>query len=338
MTALSDYQRLETTGVWRPSPDAQRRDVIVSIGEATLVMTDQADKALAHWSLAALERRNPGKSPAVFAPGADASEELELDDDEMIRAIERVRRAVERSRPRPGRLRSRIALGLIVALVAVGVLWVPDALIRQAARAAPEAARSEIGEAVLDNVGRIAGPLCSSPAGERALSRLRTRLFGAAPGRIVVVRDALPAAAHLPGGIVLLSRELVEDYETPEVAAGYLLAERVAAAETDPLLRLLDRAGTGAAFSLLTTGDLSGEDLRDYAEYLLGTSGAHVAEADLLAAFAEAGVRATPYAYARDVTGEATVNLIEADPVPPGEARTILSDGDWVALQGICGG
>jgi hypothetical protein len=338
MTALSDYQRLETTGVWRSSPDAQRRDVVVAIGEATLVMTDHTDTALSHWSLAALERRNPGTTPAVYAPGEDAAEELEIADAEMIAAIERVRRAVERSRPRPGRLRSRIALGLVVAIAVVGLLWVPDAVIRQAARVAPEAARAEIGAAVLANVGRISGAPCVSPAGEQALARLKTRILGAEAQKLVVVRDALPAAAHLPGGIVLLSRELVEDYETPEVAAGYLLAEKIAASQTDPLLRLLDWAGTGAAFGLLTRGEVPEEDLRDYAEYLLGAEGARVPDPALLSAFAEAGVRAAPYAYARDVTGEATVALIEADPVPPGEARTILSDGDWVALQGICGG
>ncbi len=338
MTALNDYQRLETMGVWRPAPDAQRRDVVVSVGEATLMLTDQAEKALAHWSLAAIERRNAGEMPAVYAPGPDATEELEIEDGEMIAAIERVRRAVDRSRPRPGRLRSRIALGLAILVGLVGVLWVPDALIRQAARVAPEAARLEIGEAVLGDMSRIAGPACSSPAGDRALVRLKTRLFGQGPGRIIVVRDALPAAAHLPGGILLLSRELVEDYETPEVAAGYLLAEKVAARETDPLLRLLDWTGTGSALSLLTTGHMPPEDLRDYAEFLLGSSGSRVPDASLLGAFAEAGVRAAPYAYARDVTGEATVALIEADPLSPDEARTILSDGDWVALQGICGG
>jgi hypothetical protein len=30
--------------------------------------------------------------------------------------------------------------------------------------------------------------------------------------------------------------------------------------------------------------------------------------------------------------------LAAADPVPPELAMTILTDGDWVALQGICAG
>jgi hypothetical protein len=338
MTALSDYQRLEAPGVWRPAPHAQRRDVIVSLGEATLVLTDQKDTALAHWSLAAIERRNPGRMPALYAPGEDATEELELADGEMVAAIERVRRAVERSRPAPGRLRTRLALAAAAAIVLLGAIWIPDALIRQAAHVAPPAARAEIGARLVEHVERIAGAPCSSQAGDRALSRLETRLFGPDGGRIVVVGSGLTTAAHVPGGTILLSHRLVEDYETPEVAAGYILAERVAARQSDPLLRLLDWAGTGAAFRLLTTGEVPDAELRDYAEHLLAAGSVEVADDRLLAAFGEARVRATPYAYARDISGEATVTLIEADPVPPDLAMTILTDGDWVALQGICGG
>jgi hypothetical protein len=44
-----------------------------------------------------------------------------------------------------------------------------------------------------------------------------------------VLGDGLTTATHLPGGTILVSHQLVENYETPEVAAGYILAERVAA-------------------------------------------------------------------------------------------------------------
>jgi hypothetical protein len=276
--------------------------------------------------------------PAVFVPGEDAAEELEISDADMIAAIERVRRAVERSRPSPGRLRTRLAFGAAAIIVAGGAIWIPDALIRQAARVAPPAARAEIGAALVGHVERITGAPCTSQAGDRALRRLETRLLGPDGGRIVVVGDGLSTAAHVPGGTILLSHSLVEDYETPEVAAGYILAEKVAARDSDPLLRLLDWAGTGTAFRLLTTGEVPEARLRDYAEYLLASGSSTVAEDRLLAAFGETRVRASPYAYAIDMSGEATVSLIEADPVPPELAMTILTDGDWVALQGICGG
>ena len=56
MTALQKYERLEATGLWRETPDGQRREVVVSIGDATLVISDLNDTALTHWSLAAVER------------------------------------------------------------------------------------------------------------------------------------------------------------------------------------------------------------------------------------------------------------------------------------------
>lgn len=85
MTALTEYQRLESSGVWRASAQDQRRDVMISIGDATLVIYDTANRPLAHWSLAALVRLNVGTRPALFAPAPDAPEELEVADDTIDR-------------------------------------------------------------------------------------------------------------------------------------------------------------------------------------------------------------------------------------------------------------
>ena len=100
MTAITKYDRLEATGLWRASPDKQRVDVVVCIGDATLTIKDMRDQALTHWSLAAIERANPGKRPALFHPEGDTTETLEIadDEDEMIRAIEKLRKAGERAR------------------------------------------------------------------------------------------------------------------------------------------------------------------------------------------------------------------------------------------------
>ncbi len=107
MTALEEYQRLEASGLWRASPDAQRNEVIVSIGDATLVITDLRERPLAHWSLPAVERLNPGQNPAMYHPDGDPGETLELSENEkeMVAAIEKLRTAVERHGSHPGRLR-----------------------------------------------------------------------------------------------------------------------------------------------------------------------------------------------------------------------------------------
>jgi hypothetical protein len=76
MTALSEFQRLEAQGSWRESPDARLREVVVSFGDATLMLSDpKSDTPLSHWSLPAVTRLNPGKSPAIFSPGPDDRDE-----------------------------------------------------------------------------------------------------------------------------------------------------------------------------------------------------------------------------------------------------------------------
>ncbi|MDJ0627091.1 MAG: hypothetical protein QNJ44_02430 [Rhodobacter sp.] len=337
MTALTEYQRLETPGVWRASPDDQRRDVIVSVGDATLVIYDMADRALAHWSLPAVERLNQGNRPALYSPGMDSPEELELADDMMVDAIETVRRAIAKRRPQPGRLRFFLLGGGLAAVIALGIFWLPDALVTHTTAVVPDAKRTELGTRLLANIRRIAGAPCTTPRGNRALDRLYSRLLGDRPGEIIVLPGGIAETAHLPGGLILMNRTLVEDHEDPNAAAGFVLAEALRAETRDPVGSLLRATGPVTAFRLLTTGDIPKADLASYAESLLAAAPADVPPEVLLSRFAEARVPATPYAYARDISGESTLPLIEADPIPPGGGQTVLPDGDWVSLQGICG-
>lgn len=337
MTALPEYERLESTGVWRPMPDEQRRDVIVSVGDATLVIYDMADRAIAHWSLPAVERLNPTKTPAVYCPGTDASDELEIADNTMIDAIERVRQAIARRRPGPDHLHSVLLGGGLIAALALSVFWLPEALIRHTASVVPDATRTEIRTRLLANIRRVAGAPCENRNGRRALDRLSRRLNPDQPGRAVILASGVTSSAHLPGGLILLNRALVEDYEDPSVVAGYILAESARARAEDPIETLMLTAGPMAAFHLLTTGGVRDDTLAQYAEDLLAVPMAPVATETLLALFAAAGVPSTPYAYARDISGETTLPLIEADPVTSARATPVLPDSAWVSLQGICG-
>lgn len=337
MTALNQYQRLETFGIWHASPQDQRRDVIVSLGDATLTISDSKMSALSHWSLPAVERLNPGESPACFGPGPDMPEVLELDDEMMISAIEKVRAALVRRRAQPRRLRHLITGAAVLALAAGLVLWLPGALIRQAVAVVPAAKRIELGQALLADIRRSSGSPCETVLGRRALDRLRARLLPESSGRLVVLPAGVALAEHLPGGLILLNRSLVEDYEDVAVVAGHILVQDQEARDEDPLRRLLAQAGVFASLRLLATGSLSEATLNAHAETLLKAEPALPETARLVARFQAADVPTTPFAYALDITGETTLPLIEADPVPPGQGRPVLADGDWVSLQGICG-
>ncbi len=337
MTALKEYARLESMGVWRESADAQRRDVIVSFGDSTLVIAAKNDVALAHWSLAAVGRVNPGRLPAIYSPDPDATETLEIEDDTMVAAIEKVRSLIARRRPQPGRLRLWLIGSTAAALAALALFWMPDALIRHTVSVLPPATRAEMGAELLTAITRIAGRPCVTDRGTTALTRLARQVLGPDGGRIVVVPDGVRTTLHLPGGVYMVNRDLIEDHETPDVIAGYLLAEALRRDASDPMEDMLRATGLLATVRLLTTGTIPRDDLDSYAERLLTAEPAPVANDALLARFAAVRVPSSPYAYAVDVTGETTLPLIEGDPMWSGGAEPVLNDADWVGLQGICG-
>lgn len=337
MTALRKYARIEASGLWRTTPDVQRREVIVSIGDATLVITDLKDQALAHWSLAAIERANIGVRPAIYHPDGDPGETLELSDaeGEMIDAIETLRRAIDKTRPKPGRLRW---VGMLISLAVVAgfaIFWLPGAMRDHTLTVVPDVKRASIGAALLKRIERVSGPVCADPNGQAALARLAGRLKA---GKLSVVPDMPQPSLHLPGGVIILSRSVIEDYEEPDVAAGYVLTEMTNRSAADPLRDLLGIVGIRENFRLLTTGDVSDAALDRYAEHLMAHPPAVPGTAAHLAQFEAAALRSTPYAYAVDITGETVLTLIEGDPMNGRLTEPLLSDADWLRLQNICGG
>ncbi|GAA6206945.1 hypothetical protein NBRC116601_02380 [Cognatishimia sp. WU-CL00825] len=334
MVALNKYQRLEASGLWRETTEAQRREVIVAVGDATLVVTDMQERPLAHWSLPAVHRANPGVTPALYHPVGSPEETLEIagDETEMIAAIEKLQKAIHKTTPRPGRLRGVALTGSIAAVVALGIFWLPGALRSHVTKVVPQINRVVIGQDIVAHLQSVTGLPCHEPAADAALKTLAKRVN---VREIIVVPDGIRHTAALPGGAIVMSRTILEDHEDPAVAAGYLAAETVRAAALDPLEKLLSSGGIAASFRLLTTGQLTDKTLRGYAEALVSESPAAVELDQMLRHFSDLQLVAAPYGYAQDVSGETTLDLIEADAVL-GQVAPVLGDGDWVALQEIC--
>ncbi|MGB3147649.1 MAG: hypothetical protein WBA91_07820 [Paracoccaceae bacterium] len=339
MTALNQYQRLESIGLWRETPDAQRREVIVSFGDATLILREQpSDRALAHWSLPAIERLNPGRTPARFAPGPDAGEELEIEDETMIAALSKVHHLIEARRPHPGRLRGALLLSAAGLIALAGFVWLPGALINHTAGVLPSPTRAEIGRVIIDDLARLTGRPCNAPDGALALASLGKRLLGN-DGQILILPDGLETSLHVPGPYIALGRKLVEDHDNPEVVAGFAIAEKLREEARDPLPAALRYAGLRAVLHLLTSGEVPQEAFHGYGERLLRKKQRPVDDSTLLARLAKVGIGATAYARALDPTGETTAALAAGDPYASGGASAsepLLNDTDWVALQGIC--
>lgn len=337
MTALKKYSRLECSGLWRDSPTAQRREVIVAFREATLVLSDpKSETAVSHWSLPAIERLNPGEFPALFAPGVEAIETLELDDADMIGALEMVRNALAGQRAKPGRLRGVLLGSGTVLVLALGAFWLPDALVKHTASVLPAATRAAIGQAALADLQRLTGSPCATPLGSFALTALGDKLFGPHRAQILILREGVTQATHLPGGAILIGRDIVEDQNGPEVLAGLAVMERLRAEARDPILPVLDHAGLTATFRLLTSGVLPDQAIAGYGEVLLQAAPVAVPDDVALAGFRSAGLSSAPYAYHIDPSGESTLALIEADPLAGLIPEPLMADAEWVSLQDIC--
>lgn len=333
MTALRKYQRLECDGLWRAAPSAQRRDVVVAFGEASLILSDvRSGVPLAHWSLPAVARRNPGAHPAVFSPDIDAGETLEIDDSDMIDALETVAAALRQGRRGRGRLRPGLTVAALAVGMAAAVFWLPGALVDHAVRTLPGATQAAIGSAVLADLGQAGHPVCGAPLGLRALGRLQDRL---GVGRLVVLDGDAPAALALPGGIVALGRPMIEAHDTPEIAAGHALAAATRAEAAPPLRAALRHVGTMGTLRLLTTGEVEPRALRGHGAVRLARPLPLADTRTVLARFESAELSVAPWA--RAASHPRADALIAGDPfanAPP--IRPLLSDSDWVALQDIC--
>ncbi|MDG1458180.1 MAG: hypothetical protein P8Q92_09910 [Pseudoprimorskyibacter sp.] len=331
MTAIDSYQKLEVSGLWRAGAEAQRREVIVALGEASLILRDTSDRVLTHWSLAALDKGYTDEALAIYSPAGDPSETLEFSDDarEMIDAIDRIRADVTARKPNPGRLRRLITTLIALFLICISVIWLPQTIVQYTARVLPDTQRMQLGAALLVDVTALAGPLCEDTTGREALQRFSKRLLGA-PNKLVVLESLDRDTAHLPGGLIAIGHGVLTAWDAPEVAAGFILAEAERAANQDATLNLLNDIGALGAIRLLIGGTLRPEDRTSYAKTLVQTQPDAVDSAALAMRFQATDMSARAYALA---TNQA--ELLQDDPFPGGR-KPVLSDSDWVRLQGLC--
>ena len=339
MTALRKYQRLEASGLWRDRPDARLREVVVALRDVTLILSDpKTEMALAQWSLPALVRLNPGAMPAMFSPDADGVEMVELDDADMIAALETVRSSLDRRRARPGRLRGAILTGVAFVVVALAIFWLPGRLMTYTAAMLPSVTKDALGQLALTDLVKLTGFPCATASGTAAAREMARRIDPANPPHILVMRDGLSAPRPLPGEIVLLPATLIERADGPDAVAGFVIAEVLRAGRNDPTEGLLHHAGLLATIRLLGSGVMMPDAVKGYGQALLATPVSNMAVDPVLASFAAAKISATPYGYALDASGEASLALIEADPFPTGSVPAVLDDAAWLQMQSICAG
>ncbi|WP_410217290.1 hypothetical protein [Paracoccus sp. (in: a-proteobacteria)] len=327
--------------MWRETPDVAPREVVVSVGKATLTLMDpRTDRPLSHWSLPAVTRLNGDTLPALYTPSTTLPDEtVEIDDPLMIDAIERVQQVIAAHRgTRRGRLRG-VVTGLAVLAMLIGaVVWLPDALIRHAAAIAPPAQARTIGLAILRDMEDTAGSVCRRNSGQQVLNWITPDLIGS--GALAqVLPGPINGARRLPGELYVLGNDLLMATPGPEAAAGHLVAARMARDDHQVTLEALRHGGLMASLRLMTLGTLPQKAMEGLGEAMLSQPLPRPDMAALPAAFAERGLSTEPYARSIDPTGAAMLPLIEADPIRSGTPPVdLLTDEQWLALQQICAG
>jgi hypothetical protein len=331
MTAIKEFERLEALGLWRATAHAQRKEVVISFGDTTLVLSDINNRPLTHWSMAAIKHRGAGDNGTIFTVDDVGEETLEIEDPTMIAAIGKIRASIEARRPHPGRLRWFLGAAIMIAFLAFSLFWLPNALTRYAAGIVPDSKAVDIGDALLESIRKTTGSACSTPSGERALRRLEDRTIGAPSNRIRIIAMGSRPSLHLPGGNILLNHRLTTQSDDASLLAGYAIMERAAQDETEPLLELFKSLGIRKTLNFLGTGNIQNSDLEKFADNRLFGPHATPSAQTMLDLFEVAQIP-----HGRFATHAKRPDLLEKPDLEPEQYDPILNDNDWISLQEIC--
>lgn len=222
------------------------------------------------------------------------------------------------------------------------------------APAVPSSWEERFGEALLGDLGPH---VCTGEDGQKALDALAARLTPDAAGLKVRVADiGIVNAAALPGGTIVLFRELVADAESPDEVAG-VLAHEIAHIERRHVTQtMLRQIGVGMIMAALggTTG--SSIDMLTSARYSRRMEAE--ADRDAIAMLRRAGIspRGTAGFFDRLAGWEGdyrhvgvVMSYLSSHPLSAerrdlfrsaaervGEQRPALDQEAWYALQDIC--
>ena len=87
MTAIKKFRRLEAKAVWKENDNTPPRSVIVSFGKSSIIISNENAFPLDHWSFNSIVMISKSKENTIFSQGSNNSEELIIEDIEMINAI-----------------------------------------------------------------------------------------------------------------------------------------------------------------------------------------------------------------------------------------------------------
>ena len=337
MISNAKFVRLEAPGYWRQDIQKPGRHVAVHLGDRSITLYSKSNVALGHWSLHGIRRIDGGETPAVYAVDSSETEVVEISDETMINAIEEWQNEkAEAPKKFEWPIRGIMAALIALAAIAAVAYFVPREGPRIVASFVTPSVREKIGERLFETMKPEIAQLCESEEGTAALKRLATRLYPDERVEIKIVEGLEPESMHLPGGTIVLDRGLLARHDGPEAVAGHVLLERLLMAENDPIARLIDKAGLSAAPNIVFESLIEDELLLYFFKSMQAESQPLVAPEDLLEQFRTSGFPSTPFGLIFKGNPDIANAAVENDPFKSATYQPLLSDGDWIRLQGIC--
>ena len=240
-----------------------------------------------------------------------------------------------------------VAIGVAVSAVVIfGIIQIPEV----AAPYVPLAWERKMGDAMMAQVGERS---CRTPAGEAALKRLATSLSPDAAGIDIEVLDIpIVNAAALPGGRIVIFRELLKDAKSPDEVAGVLAHEIAHVRErhvTESLIREFGLSVIGGNAGATVTGVMSAGFTRGAEREADGEAARMLDHANISPAptagffkrLAEQEKRfgrvaeGLSYVSTHPLSGERQA-MFESRAQKGRTYRPALTPGEWQALVGIC--
>lgn len=329
------FDRLESLGLWKETDTSQKREVIVSFGKSSLVLYDTRNFPLTHWSFAALRCIHKKDGRMIYTPDQNSFETLEISDDTMNRAVQRVCKAVYHPKPRRGRIRI-LFFGLV--LICLGVLskyWLPEALARHTSNLITQSKAQEIGKDMAAIIQTQIGPFCQSPQFEGIIRKLENRLQLENKFTLYIAHLNTRKSLYLAGGIIVVDRSLIGSFSQSDILAGYILMEQVLHSEMPPFQRLFLKAGTIPTLRFLITGKIEYHILKTYVDMDLTGPQMLPDIKKLQVAFQAKRISSQNFARAFDSTLKTTQVLMEENVVLDQQSQ-MLSDQEWLTLQSVC--
>lgn len=256
MTALEKYTRLEAVGIWKETPTSDPVEVLVSFGDATLLLTDFQETPLTHWALAATSCVKSSGESAMYTPDTEGFETLEIDNPQMVRAIAQVSRSQAMKRRNPPVLRW-LVIGALVTLLVYTVYAAPSALRAQAIRMTSADSARNLGAEMLATLNL---QICDQKRGSDAQKILMSRLFPSGEASLIIAKNA-PDGAIFPGGTLVVGNNLLQTLQTPDQLAVWMQFMIQSDANIDAVDRLFEGSEFKPLLSYVTSGQLPDDRL-----------------------------------------------------------------------------